>query len=117
MKVYDNTENAINNSILADSQFDSARRRLQERLAEIKRKVSDNQKMFVSESNILTLLNLQFSIFLTDFEKLSFGVRLKVFMLFFARYIQKKELLGRFEDFDPEVDLLKQKNTLSYLNR
>lgn len=116
MRVYENTENAIINSILSGQEFSKSREKVKMKLSEIKNKISKNERLEISQKNILTLVNLQFSIFLSDFQNLDFGVRLKVFLIFFARYVHKKEIYMRFQDFDIQVDLLKHKKTMEYLN-
>ena len=116
MRVYENTENAIQNSILSEPEFSKTKDRVKSRLAQIKDKISKNQRLEISGKNILTLINLQFSIFLSDFLNLNYAARLKVFLIFFARYVHKKEIYSRFQDFDIQVDLLKHKKTMEYLN-
>jgi len=65
---------------------------------------------------VLTLLSLQFSLFKGDFDKLSIDVKLKTFILFFSRYINRKEVSQRFEDCDKQISMINAKKVKNFLN-
>ena len=74
-----------------------------------------NQFISTTE-NVLTLLSLQFSMFKGDFDKLPLDVKVKTFILFFSRYINRKEVSQRFRDFDPEISMVSAKKMKSFFN-
>jgi hypothetical protein len=82
----------------------------------LKKNVFKNKPIITTSENVLTLLSLQFSMFKGDFDKLSLDVKIKTFILFFSRYINRKEVSERFEDCDSSISLISGKKMKTFLN-
>lgn len=85
-------------------------------LRELKKNVFKDKPIITTTENVLTLLSLQFSMFKGDFDKLPLDVKVKTFILFFSRYINRKEVSQRFRDFDPEISMMSAKKMKSFFN-
>lgn len=85
-------------------------------LRELKKNVFKDKPIITTTENVLTLLSLQFSMFKGDFDKLPLDVKVKTFILFFSRYINRKEVSQRFRDFDPEISMVSAKKMKSFFN-
>jgi hypothetical protein len=85
-------------------------------LSKLKEQVFKNKPIITTADNVLTLLSLQFSLFKGDFDKLSLDIKIKTFLLFFSRYVNRKEIVKRFIDFDEKISLTNFKETKQFLN-
>lgn len=85
-------------------------------MRELKKNVFKDKPIITTTENVLTLLSLQFSMFKGDFDKLPLDVKVKTFILFFSRYINRKEVSQRFRDFDPEISMVSAKKMKSFFN-
>ena len=112
-----NFENSIRNSILRRERFYNLRDKIRKRLCSLKKTASSNEAVVITSKNVLTLLSLQISIHKENYAELDFHVKLKTFLLFFSRYINKREIMNRFSDFDEKIDITKLKKTKHFLNR
>lgn len=104
------------NSILAEPANNDILRKVKNHLAQLKKQAFKDKPVITTSDNVLTLLSLQFSLYKGDFDKLSFDVKIKTFLLFFSRYINRKEITQRFVDFDLPISMVWPKKARQFMN-
>lgn len=104
------------NSSLSAPENEATLQKVKNHLAELKKKVFKDKPVITTADNVLTLLSLQFSLYKGDFDKLSFDIKLKTLLLFFSRYINRKEIGQLFVDFDPQISMVSVKKVRQFMN-
>lgn len=105
----------FNNIGLDYSEFPNLKEKTTEYLNSLKNSFIPNSIKGIDNTNVLTFMSLQISLYNRNYEDLSFGIKLKILLIQFSRYVDKTLLIKRFQDFDTEINLEDYKSAKSYI--